>query len=74
MPNSKELVNIFRSYFPNLVIEKWYPGGYGKKDTHSIRVMTTKREAYMFTFNSKTDWTLRRCLHPTKDRNRNETD
>lgn len=62
MPSSKDLVHILQSYFPTLVIEKWLPGGLklsnGKRDGNSIRVMTTKRFWYIFTYTSEKDWTL----------------
>ena len=68
---ARELLNIFKEYFPNIVIEKWYPGGFkqrgGKRDPQAIRVYTVNHETYLFTYHTKTDWTLKRCFLPSQE-------
>lgn len=68
---ARDLANVFRSYFPNIVIEKWYPGGFkqrgGKRDPQSIRVISTENETFLFTYHTKSDWNLKRCSFYTKN-------
>lgn len=60
--NAKELVTKFTSYFPNLVVEKWLPGGHklpgNKREPNTVRIMTTDKKWYMFTYRSENDWML----------------
>ena len=59
---ARELMSIFNSYFPNIVIEKWYPGGFkqrgGKRDPQSIRCVDVNHIGYLFTYHTKNNWTL----------------
>ena len=65
MPSSKDLVHIFNSYFPNLVIEKWFPGGQkledGKRDKNAVRLMATNKLWYIFTYTSEKNWSVSCC-------------
>lgn len=68
---AKELMTIFQSLFPSIVVEKWFPGGFkqrgGKRDPQAIRIYTTNHETYLFTYHTRADWTLRRCYIPAQD-------
>lgn len=68
---AKELLDKFKLYFPNIVVEKWYPGGFkqrgGKRDPQSIRIFSTTNETFLFTYHTKSDWTLKRCSFYTED-------
>ena len=48
---SKEIATVFQSYFPNIVVEKWFPGGFKHVSTDHI--------GYLFTYHKKHDWILR---------------
>lgn len=65
--NAKELVKIFTTYFPSLVVEKWLPGGRrisgNKREPNTVRIMTTDKKWYMFTYRSENDWTLQNYGH-----------
>lgn len=69
---SKDIVKVFRELFPDIVIEKWLPGGQkqpnGKRDPQSIRIIDTKGKKYQFTYHKKDDWVLRTwCLRKNSD-------
>lgn len=68
---AREMLTIFSSYFPNIVVEKWYPGGLkqrgGKRDPQSIRLVSTGHIWYLFTYHQKNDWTLR-CMGYFQDK------
>lgn len=60
---AKELMTIFQSLFPSIVVEKWFPGGFkqrgGKRDPQAIRITSVDHIGYLFTYHKKNDWTLR---------------
>lgn len=62
MYTAKELVRIFSEKFPNIVIEKWLPGGRkiqgNKREPGAIRIVATNGKRYMFTYRSENDWTF----------------
>lgn len=67
---ARDLMKIFNSYFPNIVVEKWFPGGMkragGKRDPQAIRILDINHLGYLFEYHSKNDWVLRSYRWPNE--------
>ena len=65
MYTAKDLSRIFQTLFPSIVIEKWLPGGHklqgGKRESGSIRIMSTEKKWYIFSYGSENNWMVQCC-------------